>query len=242
MPACKKCNEAASGNYCQHCGHPLQLKRVDARYLRDEIAQALSFEKGFLFSVKELFVRPGQSIREFLTQDRGRLVKPVIFIIITSLIYTLINGFFRFEESYTQHSDSSLNAAATTAIFSWVQEHYGYANILMGGLIALWIRLFFKRSPYNFFEILILLCFVMGVGMLIYAMFGVIGNLAKIDLVQVAGVASIVYCSWAVGQFFGSRKATAYLKAFAAYLLGMFTFTFFCLLLGSIIDLVRVSS
>ncbi len=239
MSTCKKCNRDISGNYCQHCGQPLVLKRIDARYIRDEIMQVLSFEKGFFFTIKELAIRPGQRIREFLTQDRGRLVKPIIFIIITSLIYTLINQLFRIEEGYVQYDDESYGASTTAAIFKWIQEHYGYSNIIMGGFIALWVRIFFNRSPYNFFEILILLCFVMGIAMVIFAVFGIVGTLANVGVAEVGGMVSIVYCSWAIGQFFSVRSPIAYLKALAAYLLGMFTFMIFGVLLGVLIDLVK---
>jgi len=34
----------------------------------------------------------------------------------------------------------------------------------MGIVIAMWSGLFFRKYGYNFYEILILLCFVMGMG------------------------------------------------------------------------------
>jgi len=128
--------------------------------------------------------------------------------------------------------------SATTEIFKWVQGHYGYANIIMGIFIALWTKLFFKKYDYNFFEILILLCFVMGMGMLIYSVFGIIQGLTSIKLMQIAGIVGFVYTTWAVGHFFGKDKISNYLKAFFAYLLGMLTFTSAAFLLGALIDII----
>jgi len=64
----------------------------------------------------------------------------------------------------------------------------------MGIFIAIWTKLFFGKYSYNFFEILILLCFTMGMGMLIFAIFAIIQGLTKIDLMQIAGIVSIAYC------------------------------------------------
>lgn len=239
MPTCKKCQTDSNGEYCQDCGRAFALKRIDARYLRDELAQVLTFEKGFFFTVRELVLRPGPRVREFLTQDRGRLVKPVIFIIITSVLYTLINQLFDIEDGYVKYDEGPIGASAVGKIFQWIQHHYGYANIIMGGFIALWVSLFFKRACYNFFEVLILLCFVMGIAMLIFVVFGIVSKLNSMRLAEVGGMVSVGYCSWAIGQFFGVRNPFAYLKALAAYLLGMTSFMFFAVLLGMLIDVIR---
>jgi len=67
------------------------MTRIDGKYLLQEIYSVLSFEKGFLLTIRELAINPGKSIKDFLNEDRNRLVKPVVFLILTSLIYTIIN-------------------------------------------------------------------------------------------------------------------------------------------------------
>lgn len=63
------------------------MTRIDANYLLQELCSVLSFEKGFLFTVRELSTNPGKSIKDFLNEDRNRLVKPVLFLIVTSYLY-----------------------------------------------------------------------------------------------------------------------------------------------------------
>jgi hypothetical protein len=108
----------------------------------------------------------------------------------------------------------------------------------MGVFIALWTRLFFKKYDYNIFEILILLCFVMGMAMLIFSAFGVIQGLTQIKLMQFAGVFGFIYTTWAIGNFYEKNKLINYVKAFFAYLLGMLTFTIAAVLFGTLIDLI----
>lgn len=233
---CKNCSNEVTLRYCPNCGQAANLKRIDAHYIQHEIEHVLHFEKGIFYTVKELLIRPGENVREFLSDNRVRLVKPIIFIIISSLIYTLVNHFFHLEDGYVKYDERT--KSTTGLIFEWVQNHYGYSNIIMGIFIALWLKLFFRKLDYNFFEILILLCFVMGVGMLIFAVFAIVEGVSKFPLMQIAGVAGVVYCVWAIGQFFDKNKISSYLKSFAAYVLGMITFMCSAVVLGYVTDLV----
>lgn len=233
---CTNCSTDLAGKYCTNCGQPAQLKRIDGHYILHEIEHILHFDKGILYTVKELLIRPGKSIKAFISDDRSRLVKPVIFIIIASLIYTTINHFFHIEDGYI--SIHEVKSTAITAIFDWIQSHYGYANIIMGVFIAFWIKLFFKKYDYNFFEILILLCFIIGVGMLILALFALIQGITKIGLMQYSGMLSFGYITWAIGQFFDRKKISSFVKALSAYLLGMITALTMAVLIGYLIDVI----
>jgi hypothetical protein len=231
---CKNCSAEVNQDFCPKCGQPTVLKRIDRQYIAGEIRNVLNFDRGIFFTIKELVIRPGKNVREFITENRSRLVKPIIFIIITSLIYSIINEIFHIEDGYVKFGGEE--QSATLLIFTWVQEHYGYANIIMGVFIALWTKLFFRKYDYNFFEILILLCFVMGIGMLIYSIFALFKGITNIDLMQWAGIIGFLYSAWAIGQFFDKTKFVNYVKAFFSYLLGFLTFSLVAVLLGNLID------
>jgi len=233
---CKNCNTEIKLNFCPNCGQPIELKRIDGKYILSEIGSVLNFDKGILFTIRELLLRPGQSVRKFISVDRNRLVKPIIFIILTSLIYTLINHYFHIEDGYVKFEEAK--QSTTGYIFKWVQNNYGYANIIMGVFIAFWTKLFFRKYDFNFFEILILLCFVMGIGMLIYSVFAIFQGLFQIDLMQIAGILGFIYSTWAIGQFFDKSKFLNYVIAFFSYFLGFLTFTFTTILIGTLIDLI----
>lgn len=235
MSNCKNCNTELTGKYCSNCGQPAQTKRVDGHYILHEIEHVLHFERGILFTIKELLLRPGLNIQEFITGNRSRLVKPIIFIIISSLIYTLIIHFFHIENQYINLSGA--DNSATGAIFTWSQNHYGYANIIIGVFIASWLKLFFRAYDYNFFEILILLCFVIGMEMLILSVFALLEGLMHAELMKISGIIGTFYCTWAIGQFFNRTKLSSYLKALAAVMLGLTSFSIVGLVLGLLIDM-----
>jgi hypothetical protein len=233
---CKNCNTEVNSKFCPDCGQLSSLKRINGHYIIHEIEHILHFERGILYTIKELLINPGQSIKSYLTENRNRLVKPIIFIIVTSLIYSICNSFFHFEDDYVNKLGN--NNSATSAISKWIQGHYGYANIIMAIFIALWTKLFFRKYKFNIFEILTLLCFVMGMGMLFLSAFGIIQSLTSINLIIIASIVCFVYTTWAIGQFYEKGKIVNYIKAFFAYLLGMLTFFFTAILIGTTIDLI----
>lgn len=236
MMNCKTCNIELTSKYCPNCGQSSQLKRIDGHYIIHEIEHVLHFERGILYTIRELIANPGQNVRNYLSENRSRLVKPIIFIIVTSLVYSTCSNFFHLEDGYIKYLGS--NKSTTSAIFEWIQGHYGYANIIMGIFIALWTKLFFRKHKLNIFEILILLCFVIGMGMLIYSVFAIIQGLTHFRVMQIAGFVGFVYTTWAIGQFYEKGKAINYVKAFFAYILGMITFALTAIIIGVIVDLI----
>lgn len=238
MTTCSNCNQEFSDNYCGHCGQAAKLKRIDGKYVLHEIIHVLHLEKGIFYTIKELFVRPGASVRNFISEDRSRLVKPVIFIIVTSVIYTICSHWVHHEaENYTPAEKNILSDLKV--IFDWIQHHYGYANIILGIFITLWIKLFFRNYAYNFFEILILLCFVMGIGMLLLALSSIIEALSGLHLARITEILSIIYCSWAIGQFFDKSKFSSYLKALGAYAMGMISYHVLISILCIVVILIK---
>lgn len=233
---CKNCNTEHSQKYCPHCGHPTQLKRIDGHYLIHEIEHILHLEKGILFTIRALIINPGQEIRDYISDNRSKLVKPVIFIIVTSLFYSIISHFFHVGEMPVNNDE--IKHSTTLAFIKLIEGHYGYANIIMGVFIALWIKLIFRKFGYNLFEILVLLCFTMGMGMLIFALFTLVQGLIKIELIQVGSIIAYIYCARMIAEFFGKKDAINYLKALLAYILGMITFYVLVFALGYLIDMI----
>jgi len=235
---CKNCNSEINSKFCPECGQPSDLKRIDGKYIVHEIAQVLNFDRGILFTIRELITNPGQNVQNYLRENRSRLVKPIIFIIVTSLIYSITISYFHIEEQYVQFQDEAGKSTAKK-IFQWIQDNYGYANILMGFFIVFWLKVFFRKQEYNFFEILVLLCFIMGIAMLINAVFAMLQGVTGFKVSQVGGIVAVIYCSWAIGQFFGKEKYINYVKALFAYLLGLISFVVVSISGGILFDLVN---
>ncbi|MBV7440083.1 DUF3667 domain-containing protein [Weeksellaceae bacterium TAE3-ERU29] len=236
MAFCENCNTEITQNYCPNCGPSTSLQRIDRKYIWSEISSVLNLDKGIFYTIKELCIRPGKAVREFLFDDRNRLVKPIIFIVITSLVYSMINHYFQIEEQYIPQNNFKKSTVGKLMI--WIQENYGYANILMGVFIASFIKLFFKKYQYNFYEILILLCFVMGIGMLIFSFFSLFQGVFHVELFQIGGLVAFFYTSFAIADFYDKSKVKNYFKSFIAYILGVILFIITVVFIGLLIDLI----
>ena len=234
MNKCTTCNSDTIGEYCHNCGQKTNLERINWNYIKHEIVHLLHFEKGFFYTIQELLLRPGMTVKVFLTKNRNRIVKPIIFIILTSLIYTLINNYFHIDEQYIQSEMGK--RPGIDMMMNWVREHYGYSNIMMSTLIAFFIKILFKNYKLNIYEILILLCYVMGMSMLILTIVGLIQGLFKLDLYFIGFLLATIYTIFAITDFFDKRKFVNYVKAFSGYILGSITFYFLLGLIAVIYD------
>ncbi len=199
-----------------------QIKRIDFHYLVHEVEHVIHFERGFLYTVREILLRPSETIKTFLLSDRSKLTKPIIFVILCSLFYTLLNSFFNLEDDYGSAAENIMPAVA--GMLKWIQSHYGYANLIMLIFIAPWIKLLFRKSPYNFWEMVVMLCYVNGISMLFATLFGILELVLNIKVLMVGILLATVYTIWAIGQFFNKKDALTYIKAFFAYWIGYLTF------------------
>ena len=237
MNKCNNCNEYINGNYCSNCGQPAKLRRIDMYYMIQEFGDFFFANKGLLYTIKKVFVSPGESVRQFITEDRHRFVKPITFLFITSLIYTLINYLFNLRaEDFYQQSDV-LKGSTVSLIINWMLIEYpGYSGIITGLFIAFWIKIFFKKAGYNLFEIFILLCFVTGITTLFISIVAIIQGITHLKLLQISSYIGAIYLIWAIGHFYDKKKAASYIKAFLSYILGSFILGILIGIVGTLID------
>lgn len=234
---CSQCNGELSGPFCSLCGHPQELKRIDVAFVLSEIGSVLNFQKGVLFTMKELLIKPGDSVKRFIHEDRNRLVKPISFVVLCSLIYIVTQQLLGFNDGYMNFSGLDWGNSTVTVIMDWISKNYGFANILMATFIAIWAKIFFRKYDYNFFETLILLYFAMGIQMLMFSALGIIEYLTQLSVLDAGSSIAIIYVCWAIGQFFDRKKKMNYLKGFLSYILGMISFMIIAIVCGSLIDL-----
>lgn len=243
----RNCEAELTDNFCPNCGSPKTLKRIDGKYILSEIVSVFNFDKGFFYTLKELAIRPDKCIQNFILNDRSKLVKPITFVIFCSLIYTISQQYSLnkdlLENFGSGYSDAlGLKKSYLVSVFQWLKNNYGYTNIIISIFTAIWIKIFFKRFQYNTFEIFILLFYVLGMGTLIYSLFEIFDILTGTKLSYFGLMIVFVYTSWAIGQFFNRRKRLNYFKGSIVYLLGMISFYFIVLVLGTLADIIVLNS
>jgi len=242
MNNCKNCKEPVTGNYCPNCGQAAQLQRIDRKHITREIANSFSVERGMLYTIRKMLFRPGESIKQYISEDRSRYVKPVSFLIITSLIYTLIAYFFNIDakDFRLQLSSEAANLELPTLdlLLNWINDNSGYSNIILGFFMAFCVKLMFRKSGYNLFEIFVLFCYTSGISSLFFSVMFVIQGLAHVSLIHISSLLMMIYYAWATGQFFGKKKVKNYIKAFVSYLLGVSILSILMVIVVAIFDMI----
>ncbi len=203
------------------------LKRIDRHYISHEIEHVLHLDRGFFYTVRELFLRPGKAVRGFLFDDRQKLVKPILFLILCSLIFTLVVHFL--------HTDVSLfnidritplqGKIRSKEIGGWINSNIGYSQLVLGVFVAFWLKIFFKKQKYNIYEILVLLSYIFAEALLILLTIIILGNIFESGVVGSAGVGIyLFYIVWGIGQFFGEKKFFNYIKSALTFVFGVTTY------------------
>jgi len=229
MENCKYCNEPVGGMYCTNCGQPVKLKKIDRRYVLNEIADVFNVNNRMFFTIKSLLTNPGNSVKHYITEDRSQLVRPISFIFINSLIFTLIHYFCPIDINEFILQTEGLEAAdleLTKAMSTWIFENTGYLTLLSGLFTAFGVKIFFRKAGYNLYEIFTLLCFVCGLLLLFESLLVFLEAVTPWHMLQIMFVIEPLFITWAVGQFFDSRKAMSYVKALLSYLFGFLILTF----------------
>ena len=166
---CQNCNTALQGKYCSNCGQSSETHKIDVHYLWHDVQHGLlHFDKGILFTTKELFTRPGNSIREFLEGKRAKHFQPISLVLVLAGIYGLLFHFFKINmfENYVVASGSGERVGhineAIEKMSEWIGQHYSILALLQIPIFTIGTYLCFRKSGYSFVEHLILNTFLIG--------------------------------------------------------------------------------
>lgn len=164
---CLNCNAELNGQFCSNCGQSSDTHTINLHYLWHDIQHGLlHVDKGILFTIKELFTRPGNSIREFLQGKRVNHFKPISLIIILAGVYSLLSHYFGLNLLTNYYkidgNEKEINQLRTIVndISEWLSLHYAILALLQIPVFSLGTYLCFKKSGYNFIEHFIINSFI----------------------------------------------------------------------------------
>ena len=212
---CKNCSQRFEGAFCNNCGQDARVRRIDSTYIFGELTSNLfQLNRGLFYTIKEVSVRPGNSIKEFLEGKRKQYVKPLSYLLLTSALYVLtthflgLNTFFQdFTEGFTSGVTNEGNAVAAGIlnILTWLTNNHTYTVLLTLPLFSAASYLAFKKSRYNYFEHVVLNMYITGQQMLIYLLssFAVVEDSITEVIPSLLGMA---FSFWAFYQFFGNHR------------------------------------
>jgi hypothetical protein len=178
---CANCDQAVQGpaqKFCPACGQPTPAHRIDWHFLGHELEHSvLHMDRGILYSLKGLMLRPGHLMRDYIEGRRGGQVKPLMLLMIMAAVVVLASKFFlqgdvvgsmmsaggtgTAKVNAGAQVDPALMAKAIAAATDWMNHHFAAFTLLLLPLEALALKLSFHRQGNpNYPEWLVITAFL----------------------------------------------------------------------------------
>lgn len=238
---CKNCGEEVYGNFCAHCGQKSDTRRFT---FRDMAAHALDsllhVRRGFPFTIKQLLLDPGHSVREYINGKRIRWYKPFPFAMLMGLVTGLSMRFA--PEGMAQFQTENISQAGEQFLMARFGElftqNYALFQLMMIPVYAFFSWLFFLRTKVNYAENIIMHCYVMGTSSVLsvvpWAIIAQIGDKSIMgSLIALTGLLAFIYQVISYVRFYQTGKdGLATVKSLVSYVLAtLFVFVFLALLI-----------
>lgn len=155
---CKNCHHSFKGHYCNNCGQSAETHKLNLHYVWHDLQHGLfHFDNGIAYTAKELFTRPGHSIREFIEGKRIKHFKPISLVVVLATIYIAFIHLLHIDLFEKTSPSSDAEYQVTTEILKeWLISHYAWITLLSIPLHTIGTALFFRKQGYNFVEYFIL--------------------------------------------------------------------------------------
>ena len=209
---CKNCNQVIDGQFCKYCGQSTKIDKINlSNFLSELSTSVFQVNKGFFYSLKELFVRPGHSIREYLNGKRKRHFKPITYALTLSTVYFLLSQVLKsstfindFITGFSNTSDASEIDMKHLAILNWFAKNYAYTMLMLLPLSAFASYLAFLKTGFNYLEHFVLNAYITGQQAIIYSSSSLLGAVApnRDALVSATLFISFLYVVFVFWQFF----------------------------------------
>ena len=151
---CLNCGAPVDRNFCPECGQKIKTHRVTIETIVHDIPHSFfHLDKGFPFTFKQLLLRPGQAIKEYLAGKRINYFSPFAYLILMCTISTI---FFHQLEAYYDAHGVHISYMFNQMLFPKAAEFFSHYPALMYcaliPFISLWSWLFNLDSGYNYWE------------------------------------------------------------------------------------------
>jgi len=157
---CRACQHPVKTHYCGFCGEYQQHERFTLQRVLSGIPNAiLNFERGLLFTIRSLAIKPGVAIRDYLGGVRSKHYRPLNFVFLIGGLYTLLFSFVKIR--------GKLDAAAyDTAREAFIAEqslqYQAFLLLLQLPLLSIASWLLFRRQKFYYGEHLIGNAYMVG--------------------------------------------------------------------------------
>lgn len=188
--------------FCPECGQTAHLHRLDMHHILHELVHVLTHaDKGFLYLTKELALRPGTTAKAYVQGSRKRYFNPFSYLMLTIAVSAFLTNYFHLLDADAQHNNP---------VSAMVSKNINLIFLIGVPITALFTKLLFGKSGYNFAEHLTLQAFMGGFRVfffiLIFTPLVIFFRQYYFTALSVYLAAWAAFLSWTNIQFFGGNK------------------------------------
>jgi hypothetical protein len=237
MENCLNCGTEIKGKYCYNCGQEKISNRMSVKSLfHDFIHSTFHWESTLIFTIKELFVSPGNFIKNFISGKRKSYTKPVSFFILMVTVFVIL--FHLFSDNFITFVNQTLMGDNADKYhpqgISIVElQHFFFSKInyfmfLLPPVFALYFRMFYKKLNLNYAEALAFGFYVVGMGLFI-SLFLVLFALVNVKFWSLRLITTFGYYTYALLSFSKEKFFPGFFKSLAVIIL---TYTSFAIIMA----------
>src|SRR5438477_480205 len=231
MEKCLNCGAELTGKYCSNCGQERIAGRMEVKHIFKDVTHGIFHWESSIFNTfKELIVRPGKFLRNYIAGTRKPYVKPFSYFIFIQTVYVIIfhwlsDKYFAFVNA-TMTTSGEVTETMVTKIHElqhFVTSNINYLNFLLPVIAAFYIKLFFKKkTEINYAESIVIALYINGT-ILFFAILLMPLTLLNSNIWSLRLLINLVYTIVVLVQFSGYPKFTGIIRAFFATMLSYLT-------------------
>ena len=199
---CRHCQYVFQGNFCPNCGKSSKETTFNLRYLGNKLVGAADLTGGFFRSIYKLLVKPGSSIRDYLSGNTSVLSNPIKMFLILGAVSTWLCIKFQFfvnpEGQYAASDPVGFGLENIAGYNKHSGEYFMFFTLTGVPLFALFSWLVYRKRKYNFVEHFVLNIYIAIAQFVILMVFTPLLMQRDPNMGYVYGAFNFGYNFWAI--------------------------------------------
>jgi hypothetical protein len=235
MGKCLNCGTEFTGKFCPECGLESEIKRLEVKTIFHDITHGiLHWENSILKTFRQLLLKPGDTVKNYISWQRKTLVKPFTYFIFIQTIYVIL--FHSLKEQFFAFMNLNITTTDATAsevdqVQHLINSYVNYLNYFMPVFFALFFYLFYKKKTgINFAESIAISFYWIGTTM-VFSVILMLLSLIDIRIWDARILINFIFLVFAVLQFTKGPKFKGLLKSLLVLFLTSVSYGLFVLLI-----------
>lgn len=259
---CHNCGTVVTGQFCADCGQRYPQSRLTMKELLHLAYESVfDFDRGFFFTMKELFLHPHQVIHNYWQGKRVVYTNPIKYLLIWLGLSTFIGLSILDVDTFTRQMTQEMHLPQgheSTAEFSAKQariqeqtaqiqrmtiQNPQFMYVVLVPLLSVCSIWMFRKKRNTYAEHLVMDTYLMAQTTIITIPVYVLFMIFKEHLMLVAMVSSLMAAGYyaCITMFVFQGKTGALIKGLLAYVLSYLIFIFMVGIAGGIYAMVMIA-